>query len=225
MCAEKTIFDEVHDAYPKMDNTSIRSALGAFLFKGEDVYKKIGELSGGERARVCLVKLMLAETNFLILDEPTNHLDIESKEVLENALSEYDGTLLAVSHDRYFIRKLSTKIYDLNKDGVTVFEGNYDDYLDKKTLSPDIPRTQPHKNTDYLQRKEQQSLLRKKESRLKKVEQLISDAEQQSAQLQTELSDPAISGDYMALTEKSEQLNQLLQHIETLYEEWQTLSE
>lgn len=219
----KTVFDEVHDSYPEMDNTSVRCALGAFLFKGEDVYKKVADLSGGERARVCLVKLMLAQTNFLILDEPTNHLDIDSKEVLENALLSYDGTLLIVSHDRYFIKKLACKIYELGKDGVTCFEGDYDYYLEKSCPQQESRIVQ--KNTKYLEQKAQQSQVRKRQNRLKKVEELITQIESDILALQETLSDPEIAGDYIALTEKTEQLNVLMQKSEELYDEWAQLSE
>ena len=129
---DKTVFDEIADAYPKLGNTAVRNALGVFLFHGDDVFKRVRDLSGGERARVALVKLMLSQTNFLILDEPTNHLDIESKEVLENALLGYDGTLLVVSHDRYFINKLATKIYDLGQTGAVCYAGDYNYYLSKR---------------------------------------------------------------------------------------------
>ena len=128
---EKTLFEEISDAYPGMSNTQIRSTLAAFLFTGDDVFKRIGDLSGGERGRVSLAKLMLSEANFLILDEPTNHLDITSKEILENALSHYGGTVLYVSHDRYFINKTATRILDLTGKRMMNYIGNYDYYLEK----------------------------------------------------------------------------------------------
>ncbi len=132
MDSEKTLFDELQDAYPHMDNTSIRNVLAAFLFTNDDVFKRIKDLSGGERGRVSLAKLMLSEANFLILDEPTNHLDITSKEILENALNNYTGTVLYVSHDRYFINKTATRILDLTKQNLINYIGNYDYYLEKK---------------------------------------------------------------------------------------------
>ena len=129
---EKTIFEEIQDAYPDMDNTRVRSVLAAFLFTGDDVFKKISDLSGGERGRVSLAKLMLSEANFLILDEPTNHLDITSKEILEDALNHYTGTVLYVSHDRYFINKTATRILELTGQTFINYIGNYDYYLEKK---------------------------------------------------------------------------------------------
>ena len=129
---DKTLFEEISDAYPGMNNTQIRNTLASFLFTGDDAFKRIGDLSGGERGRVSLAKLMLSEANFLILDEPTNHLDITSKEILENALSHYGGTVLYVSHDRYFINKTATRILDLTGGKLLNYIGNYDYYLEKR---------------------------------------------------------------------------------------------
>ena len=129
---EKTLFEEISDTYPNMSNTEIRNVLAAFLFTGDDVYKRIQDLSGGERGRVSLAKLMLSEANFIILDEPTNHLDITSKEILENALNQYEGTVLYVSHDRYFINQTATRILELTGNTLVNYIGNYDYYLEKK---------------------------------------------------------------------------------------------
>ena len=131
---EKTIFDEISDTYPTLDHTRIRNVLASFLFTGDDVFKRIQDLSGGERGRVSLAKLMLSDANFLILDEPTNHLDIVSKEILENAIRHYTGTVLYVSHDRYFINTTATRILDLTQGGLNSYIGNYDDYMEKKDL-------------------------------------------------------------------------------------------
>ena len=134
LCSENTVFDEISDAYPNLDNTKIRNVLAAFLFTGDDVFKRISELSGGERGRVSLAKLMLSNANFLILDEPTNHLDIVSKEILENVLKNYTGTVFYVSHDRYFINTTATRILELTGGGLNSYMGNYDDYLEKRTI-------------------------------------------------------------------------------------------
>lgn len=135
---EKTLFDELQDAYPTLNNTRIRSVLAAFLFTGDDVFKRIGDLSGGERGRVSLAKLMLSNANFLILDEPTNHLDITSKEILEHALNQYTGTVLYVSHDRYFINRTATRILELTGETFINYIGNYDYYLEKRELMNDL---------------------------------------------------------------------------------------
>lgn len=225
----KTVFDEIADAYPKLGNTAVRNALGIFLFHGDDVFKKICDLSGGERARVALVKLMLSQTNFLILDEPTNHLDIESKEVLENALSSYDGTLLVVSHDRYFINKLATKIYDLSADGAVCYAGDYAYYLSKRTAliesKPEKVLPKDNGAADYANRKAQQSLQRKQKTRLLRLEESIHKTEQQLAALQAELENPEIAEDYVILTEKTQQLNDLTVQLDALYTEWTELSD
>lgn len=226
---DKTVFDEIADAYPKLGNTAVRNALGVFLFHGDDVFKRVRDLSGGERARVALVKLMLSQTNFLILDEPTNHLDIESKEVLENALLGYDGTLLVVSHDRYFINKLATKIYDLGQTGAVCYAGDYNYYLSKREeISVRKVEETPSKDkgaSDYANRKAQQSLKRKQKARLLRLEEEIHQTEQQLTALQAELENPEIAGDYVILTEKTQQLNELSVQLDALYTEWTELSD
>ena len=166
--SDKTVLDEVWDMYKFMDQTEIRSALALFLFRGDDVFKKVSVLSGGERAKIALLKIMLAKPNFLMLDEPTNHLDINSREVLEEALLNYDGTLLVVSHDRYFINKLSNKITHLTHDGAVSIDGNYDNYLEfkennQKPVEKEIKETT--KVNTYKLQKEQQALERKRNSR------------------------------------------------------------
>ena len=200
--SEKTLFDEISDDYPALTNTQIRNTLAAFLFTGDDVFKKISELSGGERGRVSLAKLMLSNANFLILDEPTNHLDITSKEILEQALNDYEGTVLYVSHDRYFVNQTATRILDLYNKQFYSFAGNYDYYLEKKdvveqpsgAVQPNSQTTTAGANTDaaesasdsklsWQQQKEEQALKRKKENRLRKCEDDIAALEDEIAQL------------------------------------------
>jgi len=182
---EKTIFDEISDAFPKLTNTEIRNVLAAFVFTGDDVFKKISSLSGGEKGRVSLAKIMLSNANFLILDEPTNHLDINSKEILENALRKYRGTYLYISHDRYFINNTAKKILELSKNGINTYLGNYDYYIEKiqqkKTENKDknnILETDSENKLDWKKQKEEQSQQRKKENQIKKIENEIEILEQ-----------------------------------------------
>lgn len=229
---EKTIFDELHDSRPDMTNTRIRNVLAAFLFTGEDVFKEIRDLSGGERGRVSLAKLMLSDANFLILDEPTNHLDITSKEILEHALTNYTGTLLYVSHDRYFINQTATRILDLQASGITSYAGNYDYYLQQKlaltvtseeTITADKPETETKK--DWKRSKEEQARERKRQNDLKKTEARIETLEQQLADLNDEMLLPELSTDASRLTELSIQQTQINEELEQLYELWESLSE
>lgn len=224
--SEKTVLDEVWDMYPFMTETEIRSALAMFLFRGEDVFKKVSLLSGGERAKISLLKIMLAKPNFLILDEPTNHLDIISREVLENALLDFNGTLLVVSHDRYFINKLATKIVHLTHDGAVDIDGNYDTYLayrENNTVAETKKEDKKPVINDYKLRKEQASLERKRKTRISKIESEISEKEELSAEIEKELSTPEISGDYEKLLEYTEKLNELKNELESLYCEWEEL--
>ncbi len=227
----KTVFQEVSDAYPSLGNTKIRTALGAFLFRGDDVFKEISVLSGGERARVALTKLMLSGANVLILDEPTNHLDIPSKEALEDALLSYDGTLLAVSHDRYFINRLADRILELTHDGMASISGNYDDYLtycEKKTpisSAPTPPSAPPSKENEYVKKKAEQADRRKKQARLNRIEKEISEAEEEIAALTEQFSDPAVASDYGKVAEISARLEALKAQTDELYAAWDTLSE
>ena len=182
---EKSIFDEISDDYPTLTNTEIRNVLAAFLFTGDDVFKRIGDLSGGERGRVSLAKLMLSEANFLILDEPTNHLDIVSKEILERALNDYTGTVLYVSHDRYFINQTATRILDLVNRTFVNYIGNYDYYLEKKDEltaayagDPDADaaaakETVSEAKLSWQEQKEAQAKERKRQNELKKTEERI----------------------------------------------------
>ncbi len=229
---EKTVFEEVSDAYPKLGNTAVRTALGAFLFRGDDVFKQISVLSGGERARVALTKLMLSGANLLILDEPTNHLDIPSKEALEDALLSYDGTLLAVSHDRYFINRLADRILELTHDGITSVSGNYDDYLafcqrraPAAVTEPSAPAAEAPKENEYVKKKAEQAAARKKQARLSRIESEIAEKEAKMAELSALFSDPAVAADYARVAEISAQLDGLKSAADALYSEWDALSE
>jgi len=233
--SEKTLFDEISDDYPYLTNTEIRNVLAAFLFTGEDVFKRICDLSGGERGRVSLAKLMLSNANLLILDEPTNHLDIMSKEILEDALNNYEGTVIYVSHDRYFINRTATRILELTAQTFVNYIGNYDYYLEKKeqltasltasALQTTIPERETESKTDWKQQKEDAAKLRKKENDLKKCEEQIARLEQEQADLETEMSDPAIATNVAKLQEISKKQNELAKNLEDLYEIWEALAE
>ena len=229
---EKTVFEEVSDAYPKLGNTAVRTALGAFLFRGDDVFKQISVLSGGERARVALTKLMLSGANLLILDEPTNHLDIPSKEALEDALLSYDGTLLAVSHDRYFINRLADRILELTHDGITSVSGNYDDYLAfcarRQPTPPPVsaaPAAEPVRENEYVKKKAEQAAARKKQARLSRIESEIAKNEAEMEALSALFSDPAVAADYARVAEISAELDSLKSATDALYGEWDALSD
>ncbi len=234
---EKTVFEELSDAYPTLTNTKIRNVLAAFLFTGDDVFKRIKDLSGGERGRVSLAKLMLSEANFLILDEPTNHLDIVSKEVLEDALNHYTGTVLFVSHDRYFINTVATRILDLENQGLTNYIGNYDYYLEKKetmvnfTAAPtetaaaaDVS-SETDSKLDWKQQKEQQAQLRKKQNELKKVESRIEELENRDKEIDAELEKKEVFTNVAEVTKLSKEKDAIQTELEELYEKWEELSE
>ncbi len=223
--SDKTVLDEVWDMFRFMTETEIRSALALFLFIGEDVFKKVSALSGGERAKLALLKIMLARPNFLILDEPTNHLDITSREVLENALLQYNGTLLVVSHDRYFINKLATKIVHLTHEGAVSIEGNYDNYLQYKESHTVIETKKDEKpvTNDYKLRKEQAKEERLKKSRINKLESEITQTEELIMETESKISSPEISGDYEKLLEMTETLDSLQLTLNNLYNEWESL--
>ena len=224
---EKTVMDEIWDLHPQMTQTEVRSALAVFLFKGEDVFKPVGALSGGERARVLLLKLMLSKANFLLLDEPTNHLDIGSCEALEDALSGYDGTLFVVSHDRYLINKLADKVYVLGKEGAKLYLGNYDSYLEqreKEQAAVEEQRPEPKVNL-YKLRKEREANLRKKRTALSRLESQIEENDQQIKTLEQQLEDPEFAADYEAVVAASQEISGLHQKAEDLLMEWTQLSE
>jgi ATP-binding cassette subfamily F protein 3 len=229
---EKTLFEEISDDYPYLTNTEIRNTLAAFLFTGEDVFKKISSLSGGERGRVSLAKLMLSEANFLILDEPTNHLDIMSKEILESALNSYEGTVLYVSHDRYFINKTASRILELTQKEFVNYIGNYDYYLEKKdTLSPtavvekvSAPTEDTAVKLDWKQQKESQALARKRENDIKKCEARIEELENLGAKLDEEMTKPEVATNSVKLQEVATKRAKVDEELSELYEKWEELS-
>lgn len=233
---EKTLFEEISDDYPTLTNTEIRNTLAAFLFTGEDVYKKIGNLSGGERGRVSLAKLMLSESNFLILDEPTNHLDIMSKEILEDALNSYEGTVLYVSHDRYFINRTATRILDLTNGQLIGYLGNYDYYLEKKeTLEQNlliktdapVPKAETVSETklDWQAQKELQAKARKKENDLKKCEEKIAELEDKLAAIDEQMQLPEVATSVFKLQDLTKEQTEINTQLAKLYEQWEELAE
>ncbi len=227
---DKTVFEEIGDAYPGMTNTQIRNMLACFLFTGDDVFKKIGDLSGGERGRVSLAKLMLSNANFLILDEPTNHLDIMSKEILESALNRYTGTVLYVSHDRYFINKTASRIIELSANTVTNYIGNYDYYLEKRDiLAPkEVKAVKEEKSTavkdDWKAQKEEQARLRKRQNDIAKIEKNIEKLEAENAELDEQLALPEVYTDVPKLMKLNERKQEIEEELTKLYEDWETLS-
>lgn len=240
--SEKTLFEEISDDYPYLNNTQIRNVLAAFLFTGEDVFKRISDLSGGERGRVSLAKLVLSNANFLILDEPTNHLDIMSKEILEDALNGYEGTILYVSHDRYFINRTAHRILDLTEGQFVSYVGNYDYYLEKHdtvmaAIEASAPQSADADNTvaakaaesevklDWKAQKEEQARLRKKENNLKKCEEKIAELEARISEIDTEMSDPAIGTQVAKLQELTKEQAACQEQLEKLYEQWEELAE
>lgn len=240
--SDKTLFEEISDDYPYLNNTQIRNVLAAFLFTGEDVFKRISDLSGGERGRVSLAKLVLSNANFLILDEPTNHLDIMSKEILEDALNGYEGTILYVSHDRYFINRTAHRILDLTEGQFVNYVGNYDYYLEKHdtvmaAIEASAPQNTDADNTaaakaaesevklDWKAQKEEQARLRKKENDLKKCEEKIAELEARISEIDTEMSDPAIGTQVAKLQELTKEQTACQEQLEKLYEQWEELAE
>ena len=226
----KTAIDEVWDNFPNLTETEIRSSLARFLFKGEDVFKPLSKMSGGERARVSLLKLMLRGSNFLLLDEPTNHLDASSREELEKTLGEYSGTLLIISHDRYFINKLADRILVLSKNGVKEYLGNYDYYLERSKAESEAQDTQieakkEKPKNDYFLKKQQQSEERKRQSRLKKAEEEIERLDAEISRVQELLSGDEAASNYEMLLELTNQLDQLQTEQEEQYEIWEELSD
>lgn len=226
----KTVIDEVWDRYPGMTQTQVRSALAQFLFKGDDVFKNVGKLSGGEKARVSLLKLMLSKANMLLLDEPTNHLDIHSREALENALASYGGTLLIVSHDRYLINKLADRIVWLGKTGTVNIDGNYDRYIELKEAKAQSEqavqvKAAEGKKNDYKERKERESTLRKLSGALKRCEQAIDEIGMKTAELAQQMSQPEIATDYEKTSALAQEIEALKEKEEALTAEWMELSE
>ena len=232
---DKTIFDEISDDYPSMNNTKIRSALAAFLFTGEDVFKYIRDLSGGERARVSLCKLMLSNANFIMLDEPTNHLDIESREILESAINSYTGTLFYVSHDRYFINRTAGRILDLTHRTLLNYIGNYDYYLEKKeavetaSLSPEELTQEAKGDTeaklDWKAQKEDAAKKRKLLNDIKRTEKLIEDLEKEDLEIDRLFEDPAVACDPAECTRLGNRKEEIASLLEELYTKWEQLQE
>ena len=238
-----TVFNEISDAYPDMNNTRIRNTLAAFLFTGDDVFKLIGELSGGEQGRVSLAKLMLSRANFLILDEPTNHLDMTSREILEEALVSYEGTVLFVSHDRYFINKCATRIFDLTDNRIIEYKGNYDYYLEKREeLSQrllghetETGKFQVKKNSpagsdasgkeNWQEMKRRSAQARRRENEIKRCEEEISSLEERSAEIDAKLCDEEVARNSALLNELSEERAGIDERLEELMEQWETLQE
>lgn len=242
---EKTVFEEIQDTYPNMNNTQVRNCLASFLFTGDDVFKRISDLSGGERGRVSLAKLMLSEANFLILDEPTNHLDITSKEILEDALNRYTGTVLYVSHDRYFINRTATRILELTGQNFLNYIGNYDYYLEKKDviqglqtaaagtpasgtdrpLSPSSASFSPSLGVmDWKAQKEEQARIRKRQNELKRTEEEIQKLESRNEELDSQLVREDVCRDVAKLMELHKEKEALEERLSVLYETWEALA-
>lgn len=224
----RTVIDDVWNKYPNMTQTAIRNALAAFLFKGDDVFKRLSSCSGGEIARVELLKLMLGGYNFLLLDEPTNHLDAFSRDALEDTLHDFDGTLFVISHDRYFINKTATRVIELCKDGVKFYNGNYDYYLSKKHLSTpneanSVLKKEAKKPNDYKLKKELASSLRKMKTEMNRTEAEIEETEGKISECETKLADPELQCDYEKLIETTNMLEELNSKLEELYNKWDTV--
>lgn len=228
----KTVLDELWDSYPTIDEKDIRTVLGNFLFQGEDVYRLVSTLSGGEKARLALAKLMMKKANFLLLDEPTNHLDLDSKEVLEQVLDDYPGTILFVSHDRYFINKIATRVAELNKTGLTHYEGDYDYYIEKKSerrlaeqkLNEGV-KQKPRSKNQQNERRQHQRIERRQRRRIQKVEKEIEALEQEIKDAEQQLYDVSAAGNY----EKAVEINQFIEKsnekLEKRLGEWEQLQE
>ena len=228
---DKNILDEVWDDFPDMTVTQIRSSLAAFLFYGDDVFKKVGDLSGGEKCRINLLKLMLSKSNFLLLDEPTNHLDIPSREALEDALLSYDGTVLVISHDRYFLNKVVSKIYELKEDGVKEYLGNYSYYIEKKTNPLRFQQIQEQKGKSKTQihaekrkKREQEQLEKLHKQQIKEVEEAISKNENDIAELQKQLCFEEVYSDFEKSESVNKQIIKLQDEVDSLYDKWEELS-
>jgi ATP-binding cassette, subfamily F, member 3 len=234
-----TVLEEVWNTYPHLEEVRIRTVLGNFLFSGEDVFKRISSLSGGEKARVSLAKLMLQKANVLVLDEPTNHLDLYSKEVLESALIDYEGTLLFISHDRYFLNKMAEHIMEMTADGITDYLGNYDDYIEKKAELADIEAQRiqelerkgsnhtsnpvDEKRGDFEASKQSKREERTRQRRLETIETQIAQLESEVTELETELTDPDIFNNYQLVAEKTSLIDQKKTELDQYYAEWESL--
>lgn len=216
---DKTIFNEISDNFPKMTNTEIRNSLALFNFKGDDVFKEISLLSGGEKGRVVLTEILLKQANLLILDEPTNHLDIASKEVLEDALNQFEGTIFFISHDRYFINKVATRVIELTSTKAISYDGNYDTYLNHKSVAKPLKK----ENVDYLDMKQQNALYRKQQNKIKKIETNISILETKINTLTEQLHSEEVLNDYQKYNQINDEISELENQLNTLMEEWEAL--
>lgn len=225
----KTVIDEIWDENPTFDHFTIRSLLGRFLFIGDDIFKEIEELSGGERNRLSLLKMMLSNANFLLMDEPTNHLDIDSKEVLEEALIDYKGTLLVISHDRYFLNRVTNKILELTKDGIKEYLGNYDYYLEKKNEVV-LEEDEEYKTRTQikLEKKKEKEILMMEKKRKKEIQDLEKSIEEYESKIQNldeELCNPKLYDKPERILELTRKREQIKLNLDSLYEKWIELTE
>ncbi len=228
-----TLFEEISHSYPSLTNTEIRNTLAAFLFIGEDVFKQVKDLSGGEKGRLSFAKLMLGQSNFLLLDEPTNHLDMTSKEILEKALNQYKGTLLYVSHDRYFINKTAHRVLDLQDQSLTNYLGNYDDYIEKKEAGNEKSSSHPEPSKQssspkanallWKEKKEQEAKKRKRENDLRRTEEEITALEERTTALEEEMSLPEVAVHAKKLQELAKEMEEIKDRLAVLYEQWEGL--
>ncbi|MDD6044829.1 MAG: ABC-F family ATP-binding cassette domain-containing protein [Clostridia bacterium] len=221
---KSTALEEIHNSYPNMDLTDVRTALAAFLIRGDDVFKEISTLSGGEKARVQLLKLMLSGANLLLLDEPTNHLDIPSREALENALDEYDGTMLIVTHDRYLVNRLADRVLYMESDGLTEYIGGYDDYLEaseRRTKEAPVQEIKAEKPNSYKAQKERQSLINRASGEVRRAEERIAQAEEKLEEINALLASPDISTDYVRSAALAKEAEEQRQIVEELYAAWE----
>ncbi|MGP4108036.1 ABC-F family ATP-binding cassette domain-containing protein [Virgibacillus sp. L01] len=234
LSSSKTVLDELWDDYPAVDEKDIRTVLGNFLFSGDDVLQSVYSLSGGEKARLSLAKLMMQQANFLVLDEPTNHLDIDSKEVLEAALMEFPGTIIFVSHDRYFINKITDQVVEMQQDGATVYLGDYDYYIEKKQEEAEIEKlqqttevvhTQDQRKNKFKEEKMIRSEERKRQRRIDELESLIENLETELATIEQQMTEPEVFQDHEKSLELTKQTSKLKQEIEQFMEEWTALQE
>ena len=223
--ADKTVLDEVWDRFPQMEQSNVRGALGMFLFTGDDVFKPIHTLSGGEKGRVALTALMLRKDNLLLLDEPTNHLDMDSREVLEDALADFGGTIITVSHDRYFINRIANRIIEMQPDGVTEYIGNYDDYIERKNrpvaVEAEAGKTKTELEKEKRREKMNRQALRQLKTRVQEAEKAISVKEAEIAELEAQMADPALYSDAQKAADVQRTYQKSQQELQTLYEQWE----
>lgn len=223
--ADKTVLDEVWDRFPQMEQSNVRGALGMFLFTGDDVFKPIHTLSGGEKGRVALTALMLRKDNLLLLDEPTNHLDMDSREVLEDALEDFGGTIITVSHDRYFINRIANRIIEMQPDGVTEYIGNYDDYIERKNRSvaveAEVGKTKTELEKEKRREKLSRQALRQLKTRAQEAEKAVGVKEAEIAELEAQMADPALYSDAQKAADVQRAYQKAQQELQTLYEQWE----